>query len=138
MVFSKTLKTVNRRRVRIVRSSEFLFSFFVSRYVHRFSLFPRYQVEHNNTKHAILLRHVAHSDMLYESFGELKLNTSAYSVSNVIDLKLHEITLDIHLDQYDNLYTYNIDVKKIKINRYRVTTGGLSFVGFATYFSLTI
>lgn len=72
------------------------------------------QVSHNHTKHAILLRHIAHSDMLYESYGELKLNTSTYSLSNVINLKLHEITLDVHLDQYDNLnhnnnyYYYNL------------------------------
>lgn len=58
-------------------------------------------MDHNNTKHAILLRHIAHSDTLYESHGELKLNTSTYSLSNLIDLKQHEITLDIHLDQYD-------------------------------------
>lgn len=66
------------------------------------------QVDHNNTKHAILLRHLARSNMLqYESYGELKLNTSTYSVSNLIDLKHHEITLDMHLDQYDNLIMIN-------------------------------
>lgn len=57
------------------------------------------QVDHNNTKHAIILRHIAHSDTLYESFGELKLNTSTYSLNNLIDLKEHEIRLDVHLDQ---------------------------------------
>lgn len=66
------------------------------------------QVDHNNTKHAILLRHLARSNLLqYESYGELKLNTSTYSVSNLIDLKHHEITLDMHLDQYDNLIMIN-------------------------------
>ncbi|XP_050528812.1 uncharacterized protein LOC126898616 isoform X2 [Daktulosphaira vitifoliae] len=63
-------------------------------------------VDHNNTKHAILLRHIAHSDTLYESLGELKLNTSIYSLSNIIDLAQHELTLDIHLDQYRDVSIY--------------------------------
>ncbi|XP_060856834.1 uncharacterized protein LOC132934536 [Metopolophium dirhodum] len=64
-------------------------------------------VDHNNTKHAILLRHLARSNILqYESYGELKLNTSTYSVSNLIDLKNHEITLDMHLDQYRDISIY--------------------------------
>ncbi|VVC30431.1 Hypothetical protein CINCED_3A001550 [Cinara cedri] len=63
-------------------------------------------VDHNNTKHAIILRHIAHSDTLYESFGELKLNTSTYSLNNLINLKLHEIRLDVHLDQYRDVSIY--------------------------------
>ncbi|XP_025406452.1 uncharacterized protein LOC112680523 [Sipha flava] len=63
-------------------------------------------VDHNNTKHAILLRHIANLDMTYESYGELKLNTSTYSVSNLIDLKRHEITLDVHMDQYRDVFIY--------------------------------
>lgn len=75
------------------------------------------QVDHNNTKHAILLRHLAHSNMLqYESYGELKLNTSTYSVSNLIDLKHHEITLEIHLDQYDNTILMILRIRTIMNN----------------------
>lgn len=61
------------------------------------------QVEHNNIKYVLIMRHFYQRNVLIETYGEVQYNLTSYTISNYIDLVKHKAQIELHLDKYRDI-----------------------------------